>query len=185
MRHANDPDGDLGKVRFQQQIGLDDQGVCQALVAIQQEIETPGLDSVLYVDALLRLLVIRLMRHASSFATPRQPIYAKGGLQNWRLKRALELLEGDLAKAPSLAEVAEPLGLRPASFCRAFKQSMGVSPHHYLLAHRVNSAKEMMRDQKRSLTEISLDCGFSGSSHFSVAFKRIVGVSPREYRRSL
>ena len=185
MCQTNDTDADLEKMRFQQQIGLDDQGVCQALVAIQQEIETPGINSTLYLEALLILLVTRLMRHASSFATLRQPIYAKGGLQNWRLKRALELLESDLAKPPSLAEVAEPLGLRPASFCRAFKQSMGVSPHHYFLAHRVNSAKEMMRDQTRSLTNISLDCGFSGSSHFSVAFKRIVGVSPREYRRSL
>lgn len=176
---------DVANIRFQQQIGLDDQSVCQALVALQEEIETPGLNSVSYVDALLRLLLARLIRCASNFAKPRQPTYAKGGLPNWRLKRALELLESDVAGAPSLAELARPLRLHPTSFCRAFKQSTGVSPHRYLLTRRVNRAKEMMKDQMRSLTQIALDCGFSGSSQFSVVFKRIAGMSPREYRRSV
>jgi len=63
--------------------------------------------------------------------------------------------------------------------------STGLSPHRYLLAHRIDRAKEMMNDHERSLTQIALDCGFSGSSQFSVVFKRIVGVSPRQYRRSL
>jgi AraC family transcriptional regulator len=82
-------------------------------------------------------------------------------------------------------ELAQLLRLHPTSFCRAFKQSVGVSPHRYLLAHRVNRAKEMMKDHKRSLTQIALDCGFSDSSRFSVVFRRITGVAPREYRRSL
>jgi AraC-like DNA-binding protein len=42
----------------------------------------------------------------------------------------------------------------------------------------------MMKDQKRTLTEIALDCGFSGSSDFSVVFKRITGTSPQGYRLS-
>ena len=111
--------------------------------------------------------------------------YRKGGLASWRLKRALELLEGDLGAPPTLAELARHLGLRPTSFCRAFKQSTGLSPHQYLLSHRINCAKQMMRDQERSLTAIALDCGFSSSSQFSVAFRRMVGTSPREFRRSL
>ena len=185
MSRLCDPDMDLANIRFQQQIGLDDQGASQALVAIQEEVESSGLSSVFYIRTLLMLLMTRLIRCASNFAAPRQPTSAKGGLPNWRLKRALELLEDDLAKAPTLAELAQPLRLHPTSFCRAFKKSMGVSPHRYLLAHRVNRAKEMMKDQRRSLTQIALDCGFSDSSQFSVVFKRIIGVSPRSYRRSL
>jgi AraC family transcriptional regulator len=84
-----------------------------------------------------------------------------------------------------LAEVAELIGLHPTSFCRGFKQSTGLSPHRYMLVHRVNRAKEMMDDQRLSLTEIALECGFSSSSQFSVVFKKIAGMSPREFRRSL
>jgi AraC-like DNA-binding protein len=178
-------DVDVAKLKFRQQIGIEDQGVRLALLAIKQEIEAPGLNSRLYIDTLLMLLLTRLMRCASNFATPRQPVYVKGGLPNWRLKRALELLEADPTKRPTLAELAGPLQLHPTFFCRAFKQSTGLSPHRYLLAHRINRAKEMMKDQSRTLTEIALDCGFSGSSQLSVVFKRITGVSPRIYRLSL
>jgi AraC-like DNA-binding protein len=178
-------DIDVASLQFRQQIGIEDQGERQILIAIKQEIEAPGLNSRLYVDTLLMLLLTRLMRCASNFATPRQPAYVKGGLPNWRLKRALELLETNQTKTPSLAEIAGPLQLHPTFFCRAFKQSTGLSPHRYLLEHRVNRAKEMMKDQKHTLTEIALDCGFSGSSQFSIVFKRITGISPRGYRLSL
>ena len=178
-------DINVAGLQFRQQIGIEDQGVRQALIAIKQEIEEPGLNSRLYVETLLMLLLTRLMRCASNFAAPCEAAYVKGGLPNWRLKRALELLETNQAKTPSLAEIAGPLRLHPTFFCRAFKQSTGLSPHRYLLEHRVNRAKEMMKDRKRTLTEIALDCGFSSSSQFSIVFKRITGISPRGYRLSL
>jgi AraC family transcriptional regulator len=178
-------DVNVADLQFRQQIGIEDQVIRLTLAAIEQEIEAPGLNSRLYIDSLLMLLLTQLMRCASNFATPRQSAYVKGGLPNWRLKRALELLETDRTKTPSLAELAAPLRLQPTSFCRAFKQSTGRSPHRYLLEHRVNRAKEMMKDRKRTLTEIALDCGFSSSSQFSIVFKRITGVSPRNYRLSL
>jgi AraC-like DNA-binding protein len=178
-------DINVAGLEFRQQIGIEDHGVRHAMIAIKQEIEAPDLNSRLYVDTLLMLLMTRLMRCASNFATPRQPAYVRGGLTNWRLKRAFELLEANQTKTPSLAEIAGPLRLRAASFCRAFKRSTGLSPHRYLLEHRVNRAKEMMKDRKRTLTEIALDCGFGGSSHFSVVFKRITGITPQGFRSSL
>lgn len=178
-------DVNVADLQFRQQIGIEDQGIRLTLAAIEQEIEAPGLNSRLYIDSLLMLLLTQLIRCASNFAAPRQPAYVKGGLPNWRLKRAIELLETDRTKMPSLAELAGPLRLHPTSFCRAFKQSTGLSPHRYLLEYRVNRAKEMIKDRKRTLTEIGLDCGFSSSSQFSIVFKRITGVSPRNYRLSL
>jgi AraC family transcriptional regulator len=174
----------VAELRFRQQIGIEDPGLRQTLLAIKQEIEAPGLNSRLYIDNLMMLLLTQLLRCASNLVMPRRT-HVKGGLPGWRLKRALELLEADLTKTPSLAELAEPLRLHPTSFCHAFKQSTGLSPHRYLLARRVNRAKELMKDQTRTLTEIALDCGFNGSSHFSIVFKRIAGVSPQVYRRSL
>jgi AraC family transcriptional regulator len=175
----------VADLQFRQQIGIEDQGIRLTLTTIEQEIEAPGLNSRLYIDSLLMLLLTQLMRCTSNFAAPRKPAYVKGGLPHWRLKRALELLETDRTKTPSLAELAGPLRLHPTSFCRAFKQSTGLSPHRYLLEHRVNRAKEMMKDRKRTLTQIALDCGFSSSSQFSIVFKRITGIAPRDYRLSL
>jgi AraC-like DNA-binding protein len=185
MSSRNDLEIDFRTVRFQQKIGLTDEAACQTLIAMKQELEAPGINSAFYVEILLFLLLTRLVRCASNVAEPTKPTYAKGGLPNWRLKRAIELLEADPPEVPTLTEVAELIGLHPTSFCRGFKQSMGLSPHRYMLVHRVSRAKEMMGDQRLNLTEIALDCGFSSSSQFSVVFKKITGMSPREFRRAL
>ena len=185
MGWRKDVEVDLATVQFKQQIGLSDEQACRTLVAMQQELEAPGTDGAFYLEVLLCLLLTRLMRCASNLTQPCKPTYAKGGLPNWRLKRVIELLEAEPARIPTVAEVAHLTRLHPTSFCRGFKLSTGLSPHRYMLLHRVNRAKEMMSDHRLSLTEIALECGFSGSSQFSVVFKRIAGMSPREFRRTL
>jgi AraC-like DNA-binding protein len=177
--------GDTAGVIFEQRIGVDDEDMRRTLLAFLQEIESPGWNSKFYVETLLTLLLNQLVRCASNLGKQRRSIYRKGGLPGWRLKRALELLEGDLCEAPSLTALASLLQLHPTSLCRAFKASMGITPHRYLLLRRVMCAKEMMTDQKRTLTDIAIECGFNSSSQFSLVFRRIAGTSPREYRRSL
>jgi AraC-like DNA-binding protein len=176
---------DVSDVMFEQRIGIDDDDLRRTLLAFVQEIESPGWNTRLYVETLLTLVLNQLVRCASNLRREQRLIYRKGGLPGWRLKRALELLEGDLCEAPSLTDLARQLELHPTSLCRAFKASMGVTPHRYLLLHRVMCAKDMMQDQKRTLTDIAIDCGFNSSSQFSLVFRRVAGVSPREYRRSL
>jgi AraC family transcriptional regulator len=167
------------------QIGVYDPAIGQALLAIMQEIENPSEHSSLYVESLLTLTLIRLLKYQLKHTGRLQHGYIRGGLANWRLKRALQILEKNSGQMPALAEIASAVHLHQASFCRAFKQSTGLSPHHYLLVHRVNRAKEMMKDPDRSLTDIAFACGFRSSSQFSVVFKRIVGKPPRRYRSSL
>lgn len=167
------------------QVGVEDPTARQALAAIQEEIENQSAHSSLYVETFIMLTLIRLLK-VQLKGIPQLPHdYIRGGLANWRLKRALQLIESNCSKIPALSEIAGAVNLHEASFCRAFKQSTGLSPHHYLLVHRINRAKQMMKDQRRTLTDIALDCGFSSSSQFSVVFKRIVGRPPRQYRRSL
>ena len=176
---------DVSEVEFHQEIDLNDEAVRRTLNALKDEIEQPGPVRTPYCHILTMLLLTQLIRCASNLASPRRPTYIKGGLPNWRLKRALEALNGGWNKAPTLAELASGVGLHPSSFCRAFKQSTRVSPHRYLLERRIARAKEMMVDQTLALTQIALECGFNDSSHFSVAFRKLSGVAPRIYRNSL
>ena len=161
---------DTRSVRLVQQIGVDNEDVRRTLLGILAEMDSPGWNSKFYAETLVTLLLSQLIRCASNLTGARRMPYRKGGLPNWRLKRALELLEGDLHEAPSIRELARHLQLHPTSVCRAFKQSTGLPPHQYLLFHRINKAKEMMRDGGRSLTEIGLDCGFND---FESIFRRV------------
>ena len=186
--------GDLGpvayhfpseEVQLRQRVDLTDTFLHRLLEAIAEEIERPGAGGQLYRHTLTLVMIAQLVRSASNLARPAKPAYVKGGLPSWRLKRALEIFDSGTPEMPSLAELASHVGLHPTSFCRAFKQSTGISPHRYLLERRVARAKEMMADQRLTLTQIALDCGFSTSSQFSVVFRRIAGLAPSVYRRSL
>jgi AraC family transcriptional regulator len=178
-------DVDVRKVKFRQEINLHDDAVHRTLATIQGEIERPGRNARSCCNVLTLLLLTQLIGVASNFARPACRSSAKGGLPNWRLNRALEMLNRNVGASPTLTELADDAGLHPSTFCRAFKQSTGLPPGRYLVQLRVARAKEMMADRSLTLTQIALDCGFNGSSQFSVTFRRVTGVSPRTYRKSL
>lgn len=183
LARLDDDEFDSAQVEFLPQSDLNDEGVRRVLFAIKDEIERPGPAGQLYRETLTLELLVHLVRSASNLARAPHPVCAKGGLPGWRLRRALELLEADLTEAPSLDQLARHVGLSPTHFCRAFKRSVGVAPHRYLIERRISRAKELMADRRRSLTEIALNCGFGSSSQFSTMFKRTVGIPPSVYRR--
>jgi AraC family transcriptional regulator len=81
-----------------------------------------------------------------------------------------------------LARLAQ---LSPFHFSRAFKESFGTPPYRYLTSRRIDRAKVLLAERKLSVTEIGLDVGFSETSSFTSAFRKLTGETPTEYRRSL
>lgn len=84
-----------------------------------------------------------------------------------------------------LATLAGLARLSPYYFCRAFKQSLGVPPHRYHSRRRIERAKALLAKQSPSVTEIGLAVGFSETSSFTAAFRKVTGVTPTAYHRSL
>jgi AraC family transcriptional regulator len=73
--------------------------------------------------------------------------------------------------------------LSPYHFARQFKTATGLPPHQYVIARRVERAKQLLRgDDDFSLAQIAVHAGFSDQSAFSNHFKRVVGVTPRQFR---
>jgi len=163
------------------QAGTGQPELCRIIRAMRNEIETPGPAGQLYKETLALELLIGLVRCGSDFAVT----VARGGLAAWQLRRTVELIESDLTATPSLATLASHVGLSPTHFCTAFKQSTGLPPHRYLLNRRIARAKALMAESKCSLTEIALESGFSSSSQFATAFRRIESRTPSDFRRSL
>jgi len=109
---------------------------------------------------------------------------ARGGLAPWQERRAKEILRANI-HGVSLKEVARECGLSVGHFSRAFRRTLGVAPHKWLIEQRIVLSKEKLRDGGLSLTDVAADCGFTDQSHFTREFRRAVGVSPGAWRRAL
>jgi AraC family transcriptional regulator len=109
----------------------------------------------------------------------------RGGLAAWQVRRAKEILSANPDGRVPLKEVARACGLSVSYFSRAFRHSMGTAPHKWLLTHRVEVAKQKLRDNRLSLRDVALACGFADQSHLTQVFTRLVGVSPGAWRRAL
>jgi AraC family transcriptional regulator len=72
--------------------------------------------------------------------------------------------------------------MSPYHFCRAFKASMGITPHQYVLENRVEAAKRLLWTTPMSLGEVALEVGFASQSHFTGQFQARVGATPAAYR---
>ncbi|MEO0844794.1 MAG: helix-turn-helix transcriptional regulator, partial [Cyanobacteria bacterium J06643_5] len=82
----------------------------------------------------------------------------------------------------SLLELANFLNLSQFHFCREFKKSVGVTPHHYIMQQRVKMAKRVLKQQNLPIAEVAVECGFSNQSHLGRVFKQHTGTTPRRFR---
>lgn len=108
------------------------------------------------------------------------PLKASGGLSPWQVDVALRTL---LTADNSIAHVAALCGLSRSHFERAFKTTMGIPPHRWLVRHRVQRAGEMLEWTDDSISVIALSCGFADQSHLTRVFRTIMGASPGAWRR--
>ena len=97
--------------------------------------------------------------------------------------KAAKLLNESFNKELSLSSVADRLAVSPQYLSKAFAKSFGEGFSSYLSSLRLKFAAELIKTTDESLTAISLEAGFGNFSHFSRAFKRAFGKSPREFRK--
>lgn len=123
--------------------------------------------------------------HSSSQAgTTASIVYSRGGLAPRVVRRVREHIEGNIEKRISVEALARVANLSVCYFVRAFKQSVGVTPHDYLIRRRVERTMQLLSGTDMSLSEIALAAGFADQSHCARRFRQHVGMSPRDYRWS-
>jgi len=97
----------------------------------------------------------------------------------------IEQLGPAFAASPSLEQMATVARLSPYHFARQFKAATGLLPHQYVIMRRVERAKLCLQaGTDLSLAEVAAHAGFADQSQFSHHFKRLVGVTPGQFRMS-
>jgi AraC-like DNA-binding protein len=173
----------MGELNYEPGIGHDDQVVRNLGSVMQEALKMPEQASRFFVDHVTLALTTHVAYAYGGLCQGTQPL--RGGLAGWQKKRACELMDAHLDGGIALHSVAAECGLSTSHFARAFRQSVGVTPHAWLMRRRVDAALSLMRDQQRPLSEIALTAGFADQSHFTRVFTKIVGVSPGGWRRNM
>lgn len=132
----------------------------------------------LYVSVLKFLLFIYFSENHSNFEKENEKDYQK-------IKLAGKMLCEDPKKHVTGQIVADKLHIGYENFRKKFKTLYHVSPNAYQLNYRINYAKTLLNDKKKTLEEIAEICGFSDAFAFSKAFKKRCGISPDQFRKSI
>jgi len=174
-------DGTSGEVELRRVDKLVDARLGTLVEAVNAERIAGFPSGGLFLDSVEQALAVALVngyavRHRSAQTH-------RGGLGSARLRRIKEFVHAKMEDELTLCEMAQSVELSTAHFSRMFRKSTGESPHHFVLRHRVERAKEMLRAAEGRVLDVAVACGFKTQQHFARIFRRMCGVSPTEYRQ--
>jgi len=106
-----------------------------------------------------------------------------GGGAQQIVRKAMAYIHEHYAEPISLDDIAAYVGFSEQHLSRCFRKEIGITPVDYLRRYRIRQARALLETGDRSITEVALEVGFSGSSYFARVFRAEVGVSPSAYRK--
>ncbi len=134
----------------------------------------------LYLDSLGTALAAQLVRNYNTLGRHMGRLNA--GLSGQKLKQVLSFIEDNLGDSLSLTSIAVVAGLS-VSHCKVlFRQRMGMPLHQYVIRRRIERAAVLLRENKLSISQIALETGFSHQSHLAMHMRRVLGVSPKNFK---
>jgi AraC family transcriptional regulator len=172
---------DPARLPMEEHVGFQDPLLMQIGLALWRELEQPAPAGNLYVQTAAQLLAMHLLRSYTAGTSVIEDL--SGGLTSQQMGRVLDFVQDHLDQDLSLEALAQQAGFSPYHFARLFRQTMGESPHQFVLHQRIERAQRLLTEQDAPLARVARACGFADQSHLTQAFKRHLGLTPRAYRQ--
>jgi AraC family transcriptional regulator len=170
---------DLERVKIEDRVRSEDPIIPLYLKMLEGELRGEGLGERLYVDSIRTQLAIHLLRNYANVEFRRPSMGSLGP----RLRRMMiEFIDQNLAENITLDDLAGLAGLSSYHFSRKFKADLGVAPHSYVLSRRIERAKQLLKKGHLPLKLVAAECGFTDQSHLNRAFRKFLGVTPKDFR---
>jgi AraC family transcriptional regulator len=137
--------------------------------------------SALFLQGIVQAIAIHLARNYAG--TDGESRRGSPALPGYKLRQITDWMAEHVVEEFNLDRLAAQAGLSKFYFNRLFKSALGMSPSRYQINLRMDEAKRLLRETKRSVVEIALDVGYANPSHFAQLFRRETGMAPSDYRR--
>jgi AraC family transcriptional regulator len=154
-----------------------------ALTALLQQLRDEAgrrTASRLFVRGIAQAIAVHLVRNYAALA---KAAPGESALPGYKLRRITDWMAAHLADEFSLGRLADQAGISAFHFNRLFKRATGVPPSRYLINLRMDAARQLLRETRKSVITIANEIGYSNPSHFAQLFRKATGLSPTDYRR--
>ena len=172
---------DPTRVALVARTGFQDPVLTQIGLALWRELEQGDPSGKLYAQTAAQMLAVHLLRHYTAGRVAiKEPSRA---LTQQQLRRVSDFVQAHLGQDLALEALAQQAGFSPYYFARLFRRTTGESPHQFVLRQRIERAQGLLSQRDLPLAQVALASGFANQSHFTRAFKRQLGLTPRAYRQ--
>jgi len=175
-------DKDIKEVEVPDMVRSEDPVLPSLTALLESELAAGGLGGRLYVDALRTQLCIHVLRRYANVTF--RDYRSHGRLSPAQCRLVTQYVDEHIAQNISLAELAELTQHSVFAFIRKFQADFQCSPHAYVLGQRVEHAKRLLIRPDVPLKVVAANSGFSDQSHMTRVFRRMLNVTPAEFRRS-
>ncbi|WP_312099237.1 AraC family transcriptional regulator [Niallia sp.] len=134
-------------------------------------------------ELLLKSLLLQLLYYFMTYPPKSQLVPERGDRNIERQKKILEYISNNYTSPVTLEELSSVLHLSKEQFCRFFKNNFRDTPISYLRKYRINKAIELLLKSDMKITDIAYEVGFESSNYFTIAFKDVLKLSPKEFKR--
>lgn len=155
-----------------------DPAVTQAMMQTMMKLAQETKDTFFYKMSCLYLFADYLIRSSSSA----QNRNTKGSMSDYYLQMAFQFIEHNYMNLISVESIAQHCNIHRNQLLKIFKKAVGKGPQEYLITYRMSKAAQLLVTTKLSVNEISNAVGYPNQLHFSRAFKKIYGISPKQYQ---
>jgi len=176
-------DRDLKSIEIVTSFCFEDHDMALLMQSFDRSLFEPPGHADLKVEYLARALAAHVLRNNSNLTTRTEPV-AEAPLTNRQVRLVRNYIRDHLSSKIVLKDLASLLELGQTSLMKRFRASFRQTPHQYIVEQRVSRARDLLERSNLPIVEIAALCGFADQTHLGVVFKRIVGVTPSEYRRS-
>lgn len=133
-----------------------------------------GREAQLLMETFLDFLRNNILKHLEVFTDEQDDIF---------LHRVKQYIETNFYEDLNLKALAKKVNVSPYYLSHQFKEKFDCAPVKYLIKRRIGEAQTLLQNSDLAITEIGFMVGFNNPSHFQTTFKKMVGMTPKQYRK--
>lgn len=171
---------DIADIELHDVLKASDPAIHRTAMHIAAEAAHSDVGSPLLIESLSCQLSVHILRRHAQVQFKEHS--SNDTLTTRQIGAVQEFIRSHMRENIALDDLADCVGLSRYHFARRFRQTMGTSPHEFVIKQRVSRAQLMLQRTSNPLREIATLCGFSDQSHMTRVFQQRLGTTPGKFR---